>query len=74
MVPYTVMKRAGPPTAGYLWKKQPEAAFPVTKQQQPLTPPAAGRQAGDATPVSDLDAALSAAGGGAGPGPTFQTR
>lgn len=57
--------------AGYLWKRQAEADFRVTKPQ-PLAPPppTAGQLGGDASPMSDVDAALSAAGGGGG-GPSI---
>lgn len=48
--------------AGYLWKRQPEADFPVIKPQ--AAPPAASAGAPAGGPVSDLDAALAAAGGG----------
>jgi hypothetical protein len=51
-------------TAGYTWKRQPEADFSTSKPQ-PVAAPAAGQGLAGG-PVSDVDAALAAAGGGAG--------
>jgi hypothetical protein len=53
-----------PATAGYTWKRQPEADFPASRPQPVAAPAAAAGLAGG--PVSDVDAALAAAGGGAG--------